>query len=79
MIKEGRQLIMVPRETPFSVIHLENMLKLARMGVIMLPANPGFYHKPASIEDLIDFVVARVLDQLAIKHALVPRWGDSPN
>lgn len=79
MIKEGRQLIMVPRETPVSAIHLENMLKLARLGVTILPANPGFYHKPQCIEDLIDFVVARILDQLHIEHALVPRWGDSSN
>ncbi len=79
MIKEGRQLIMVPRETPLSAIHLENMLKLARLGVTMLPANPGFYHKPERIEDLIDFIVARILDQLKIAHNLVPRWGDSPN
>lgn len=77
MIKEGRRLIMVVRETPLSAIHLENMLKLARLGVTMLPANPGFYHKPARVEDLIDFIVARVLDQLQIEHDLVPRWGDS--
>lgn len=76
MLKEGRQLIMVPRETPLSAIHLENMLKLARLGVTILPANPGFYHKPAGIEDLIDFIVARILDQLHIEHDLVPRWGD---
>ncbi len=75
IIKEGRQLIMVPRETPLSAIHLENMLKLARLGVTMLPANPGFYHKPERIEDLIDFIVARILDQLHIDHELVPRWG----
>lgn len=79
MIKENRQLIMVPRETPLSAIHLENMLKLARLGVVMLPANPGFYHRPQSVDDLIDFIVARVLDQLHIEHELVPRWGDSPN
>lgn len=77
MIKEGRQLIMVPRETPLSAIHLENMLKLARLGVTMLPANPGFYHRPEHIEDLIDFIVARILDQLHIEHELVPRWGNS--
>ena len=79
MIKENRQLIMVPRETPLSAIHLENMLKLARLGVTMLPANPGFYHKPQKVDDLVDFIVARVLDQLQIAHSLVPRWGDSPN
>lgn len=77
MIKEGRPLIMVPRETPLSAIHLENMLKLARLGVTILPANPGFYHKPLRIEELIDFIVARILDQLHIEHALLPRWGDS--
>ena len=79
MIKEGRPLIMVPRETPLSAIHIENMLKLARLGVTMLPANPGFYHKPERVEDLIDFIVARILDQLHIEHQLIPRWGDSPN
>jgi len=79
MIKEGRQLIMVPRETPLSAIHLENMLKLARLGVIMLPANPGFYHRPEGIDGLIDFIVARILDQLHIAHELIPRWGGSPD
>ena len=77
MIKEGRQLIMVPRETPLSAIHLENMLKLARLGVTMLPANPGFYHRPQRVEDLIDFIVARILDQLHVEHGLVPRWGET--
>ena len=79
MIKENRPLIMVVRETPLSAIHLENMLKLARLGVTMLPANPGFYHRPQKVDDLIDFIVARILDQLQIEHELVPRWGDSPN
>jgi flavin prenyltransferase len=74
-IKEGRQLILVPRETPFSAIHLENMLKLARLGVVILPPNPGFYQHPASLDDVVDFVVARVLDQLGIKNDLSPRWG----
>ena len=74
-LKEGRKLIMVVRETPFSVIHLENMLKLARMGTIILPANPGFYNRPESVDELIDFIVARVLDQLDISNELVPRWG----
>ncbi|MBT9613063.1 MAG: UbiX family flavin prenyltransferase [Burkholderiales bacterium] len=77
VIKEGRKLILVPRETPFSAIHLENMLKLARLGVVILPANPGFYHHPQSVQDLVDFVVARVLDQLAVPHQLLPRWGES--
>lgn len=76
-IKEGRKLILVPRETPFSVIHLENMLKLARLGVVILPPAPGFYTHPQRIEDLIDFVVARILDQLGIEHTLLPRWGDA--
>jgi len=75
MIKEGRQLVMVPRETPFSAIHLENMLKLSKLGVSILAANPGFYYKPSSIEDLVDFVVARILDQLQVEHELMPRWG----
>ena len=74
-LKERRKLILVPRETPFSPIHLENMLKLARLGAVILPANPGFYHRPASIEDLVDFVVARILDHLGITHTLLARWG----
>ncbi|WP_374484542.1 flavin prenyltransferase UbiX [Zoogloea sp.] len=76
-IKEGRKLILVPRETPFSQLHLENMLRLARMGVVILPANPGFYHRPQSVDELVDFVVARILDQLAVPHELMPRWGES--
>lgn len=76
MIKEGRKLIMVPRETPFSALHLENMLKLARAGAVILPANPGFYHHPKRIEDLIDFIVARILDQLGMQNDLIPRWGE---
>lgn len=75
VLKEQRKLILVPRETPLSVIHLENMLRLARMGAIVLPANPGFYHHPERIEDLVDFVVARILDHLEIEHRLLPRWG----
>lgn len=75
MLKESRPLIIVPRETPFSTIHLENMLKLARCGVTILPANPGFYHHPQIIQDMVDFVVARVLDHLGVEHALMPRWG----
>ncbi len=77
MIKENRKLVLVPRETPFSAIHLENMLKLARLGVVILPANPGFYHHPKSVQDLVDFVVARVLDQLGVPHQLMPRWGEN--
>ena len=76
MLKEQRKLILVPRETPFSAIHLENMLKLARLGVTILPANPGFYHKPQAVSDLVDFVVARVLDHLNVTHQLLPRWGE---
>ncbi len=75
MIKEHRKLILVPREMPLSVIHLENMLSLARQGVVMLPANPGFYYRPQRVEDLVDFVVARILDHLDIAHELTPRWG----
>ena len=74
-IKEGRKLILVPRETPFSAIHLENMLKLARLGVVILPPSPGFYTHPQSVDDMVDFVVARVLDQLGVAHALIRRWG----
>ena len=65
MLKENRQLILVPREMPFSAIHLENMLKLVRSGAVILPANPGFYHHPQTVQDMIDFVVARILDHLA--------------
>ncbi|QDQ26413.1 UbiX family flavin prenyltransferase [Chitinimonas arctica] len=77
-IKEGRKLIVVPRETPYSALHLENMLKLARLGVCILPPNPGFYHHPQSIAELVDFVVARILDQLAVPHQLMQRWGEAP-
>ncbi len=79
MIKEQRKLILVPREAPLSVIHLENMLSLARLGVTILPANPGFYYRPNKVEDLVDFVVARILDHLKIEHALLPRWGLDTN
>jgi 4-hydroxy-3-polyprenylbenzoate decarboxylase len=67
----------VPRETPLSAIHLENMLRLTRAGAVILPASPGFYHRPASIADLVDFVVARVLDHLGVGNTLSPRWGES--
>ncbi|BBP02226.1 flavin prenyltransferase UbiX [Sulfuriferula nivalis] len=77
MLKEQRKLILVPRETPYSALHLENMLKLARMGVVILPPNPGFYHHPQSVADLVDFVVARILDQLHVPHELMARWGES--
>ncbi len=77
VIKEGRKLVLVPRETPFSAIHLENMLKLARLGVCILPANPAFYTRPDTVQAMVDFVVARILDQLAVEHSLLPRWGES--
>ncbi len=76
MLKEQRKLILVPRETPFSTLHLENMLKLSRMNAVILPANPGFYHHPQTVEAIIDFIVARILDQLGIQHTLMARWGD---
>jgi len=74
-LKEGRKLVLVPRETPLNAIHLENMLKLARLGVRIVPAMPAFYSGPQSIEDLEDFLVGKVLDQLEIQHALYARWG----
>lgn len=77
-LKERKKLILVVRETPFSEIHLENMLKLARMGVIIMPANPGFYQRPTSVQELVDFMVARVLDHLGVPHQLLPRWGEMP-
>lgn len=77
VLKERRSLIMVPRETPFSVIHLENMLRLARAGAVIVPPAPGFYEHPQSVEDMVDFVVARILDQLRVPHALGKRWGGS--
>ena len=76
MLKERRKLILVPREAPFSTLHLENMLTLSRMDVLVLPANPGFYHHPQTVEDIIDFIVARILDQLGIRHTLMSRWGE---
>ncbi len=75
-IKERRTLILVPRETPFSSIHLENMLKLSRLGVVILPPNPGYYHGVDKVSELVDFVVARILDQLEIDNDLSPRWGE---
>lgn len=76
-LKEGRPLILVPRETPLSTIHLENMLRLARAGAVILPPNPGFYNHPQSVAEVIDFVVARVLDRLGVPHALMRRWGET--
>ena len=75
VLKGGCKLVLVPRETPFSTIHLENMLRLARAGVVILPPSPGFYHHPKCVEDFIDFVVARILDQLDVPHSLIQRWG----
>jgi 4-hydroxy-3-polyprenylbenzoate decarboxylase len=77
VLKEQRKLILVHRETPLSVIHLENMLRLAKLGTLILPANPGFYHHPSSVNDLVDFMVARILDHLDIAHTLLPPWGDT--
>lgn len=77
MLKERRQLILVTREMPVSSIHLKNMLKLSNLGVTIMPASPAFYQKPTSINDLVDFVVARILDHLGIEQTLIPRWGDN--
>ncbi|AEA33696.1 UbiX family flavin prenyltransferase [Hippea maritima] len=74
-IKEKRKLILLVREMPFSSIHLENMLKLSNLGVTIMPPCPGFYYKPKTIEDLVDFVVGRILDQLSIENNLFKRWG----
>jgi 4-hydroxy-3-polyprenylbenzoate decarboxylase len=78
MLKERRLLILVPRETPFSLIHLRNMTQLAEAGATILPANPGFYHHPDSVAQVVDFIVARILDQLGVPHALMARWGEAP-
>ena len=75
-LKERRQLIIVPREAPYSEIHLEHMLKLTRMGTVVIPASPGFYNRPQTVEDMIDFVVARILNQLQVEQNLMPRWGE---
>jgi len=76
MLKERRKLVLVARETPFSILHLENMLRLARAGAVILPAIPGFYNHPKTVEDMVDFVVARILDQVGVKHQLLKRWGE---
>ncbi|MBX9849794.1 MAG: UbiX family flavin prenyltransferase, partial [Rhodocyclaceae bacterium] len=76
VLKEGKKLILVPREMPFSVIHLENMLTLARAGAVIMPPNPAFYHHPQSLQDMVDFVVARILDHLGVKHTLMAKWGE---
>ncbi|NQX59011.1 UbiX family flavin prenyltransferase [Paenibacillus qinlingensis] len=76
MLKEGRKLILVPRETPLHAIHLENMLTLTRMGVRMIPAMPAFYNRPRSIDEMVDFLVGKVMDSMEIDHTLYRRWGD---
>ena len=79
-LKERRRLILVPRETPLSAIHLENMLRLTHAGAVVMPAAPGFYNRPRSVDDLVDFIVARVLDHLGVEHRLVKRWqGEAPS
>jgi 4-hydroxy-3-polyprenylbenzoate decarboxylase len=74
VLKERRRLVLVPRETPYSMIHLENMLRLTQAGAVILPASPAFYHRPQSMDDLYDFIVGRVLSQLGIEHRIGPRW-----
>jgi 4-hydroxy-3-polyprenylbenzoate decarboxylase len=76
MLKERRRLLLVPRETPFNNIHLENLLRLSQAGAVILPAMPGFYPGPETIEDLVDFVVGKILDQLDVQHSLFTRWGE---
>jgi 4-hydroxy-3-polyprenylbenzoate decarboxylase len=76
MLKERRPLILVPRETPLSSIHLDNMSRLAHAGAVILPPAPGFYARPQTVADIVDFVVARILDQLRVPHDLLPRWGE---
>ena len=75
-LKERRKLILVPRETPLSLVHLENMLRVTQAGAVVMPAAPGFYNRPTRIDQLVDFIVARVLDHLDVTHNLVPRWGE---
>lgn len=77
-LKERRKLILVPRETPLSVLQLENMHRAAQAGAVILPAMPGWYHGVQSLQDLVDFVVARILDQLEVPHTLIRRWGETP-
>lgn len=75
-LKERRQLILVPREMPYSQVHLENMLKLTQMGAVIMPASPGFYQRPQTLDDMVNFVVARILDHLKVNHALLSSWGE---
>src|SRR5689334_23698927 len=75
MLKERRRLILVPRETPLSTVHLENMLRVTQAGAVVMPAAPGFYHRPQSIDDLVNFIVARILDHLDVPQRIAPRWG----
>jgi 4-hydroxy-3-polyprenylbenzoate decarboxylase len=77
-LKERRRLILVPRETPLSLVHLENMLAVTRAGAVVLPAMPGWYHRPQTLDDLVAFVIARICDQLGVENAMMPRWGDVP-
>jgi len=79
MLKERRDLILVPRETPFNTIHLQNLLRLSQSGAVILPAMPGFYHGPEKIDDLVAFVVGKILDQLDVQHSLFTRWGEDHN
>ncbi len=76
MLKERRRLVLVPRETPLSLIQLENMATVTRAGAVVLPAMPGFYSLPRTIDDLVDFVVGKALDHLDVEHALLARWGE---
>jgi len=76
-LKEKRQLILVPRESPYSEVHLDNMLRLTRMGATIMPASPGFYHQPANVADMVNFIVARILDHLGLEQSLVARWGEA--
>ncbi len=78
MLKEGRKLVLVPRETPLTAIHLENMLRLARIGAHILPASPGFYHLPATLQEAVDMVVGKICDLLAVEHRLFKRWEGPP-
>jgi 4-hydroxy-3-polyprenylbenzoate decarboxylase len=75
-LKEGRKLVLVTRETPLSLVHLRNMLAVAEAGAVVVPASPGFYHRPTRVDELVDFVVQRILDQLGLKLEIAQRWGD---